>query len=133
MDAANGKMSLKIWYKLQWQDGRLAWDPDLYGNVTTVYYQGKNFVGDGSEIWVPDISPYNGYVGLHDTLEPQYARVSSSGLVYFSRPGTVEVMCKFSGLVAFPFDKLTCQLEFGGWLLSGGHQGIQFLGDGFEF
>ena len=31
-------------------------------------------------------------------------------------------MCKFSGLSNFPFDTLRCQIEFGGWLMSGGHQ-----------
>ena len=45
--------------------------------------------------------------------------VSSSGEVFLSRPGTLEVMCKFSGLVAFPFDKLICNVEFGGWGWSG--------------
>ena len=42
-------------------------------------------------------------------------------------------MCKFSGLSAFPFDTLRCQLEFGGWLMSGGHQGIRLDGVGFSF
>merc|ERR1719310_2141457 len=42
-------------------------------------------------------------------------------------------MCKFSGLVAFPFDEMKCQVEFGGWGLSGGVQGIQLSGDGYQF
>ena len=58
---------------------------------------------------------------------------SSDGSVYYSRPGTYEVMCKFSGLVAFPFDTLSCALEFGGWALSGGHQGILLDGAGYQF
>ena len=35
------------------------------------------------------------------------------------------MMCKFSGLVAFPYDKLKCSLEVGGWAWSGSHQGIE--------
>ena len=30
-----------------------------------------------------------------------------------------------AGLVAFPFDNLTCAIEVGGWTWSGGHQGIE--------
>lgn len=67
------------------------------------------------------------------TLEPSLARVNSSGTVFWSRPGSLDVMCKFSGLVAFPFDTLTCRLEVGGWTLSGGQQGIQLEGGGYAF
>ena len=40
-------------------------------------------------------------------------------------------MCKFSGLAAFPYDNLKCAIEFGGWGLSGGHQGLVLKGDGY--
>ena len=86
-----------------------------------------------AQIWIPDIAMYNGFAGLQSTLDPQYASVSSDGSVYYSRPGTYEVMCKFSGLVAFPFDTLSCGIEFGGWALSGGHQGILLDGTGYTF
>jgi hypothetical protein len=36
-------------------------------------------------------------------------------------------------LVAFPYDRLSCDLEFGGWILSGEQQGIQFDGTGYSF
>ena len=62
-----------------------------------------------------------------------YAMVSSSGEIFLSRPGTLEVMCKFSGLVAFPFDKLICNVEFGGWGWSGGQQGLELRGPGYQF
>jgi hypothetical protein len=42
-------------------------------------------------------------------------------------------MCRFSGLVAFPFDNLTCPIEVGGWKLSGGQQGIRLDEGGFAF
>ena len=35
------------------------------------------------------------------------------------------------GLVAFPFDDLKCNMEFGGWGYSGGHQGIQLHNGGY--
>ena len=86
-----------------------------------------------AQIWIPDITLYNSFTGLQTTLDPGSAGVSSDGSVFYSRPGTYEVLCKFSGLVAFPFDTLSCALEFGGWGLSGGHQGILLDGAGYEF
>ena len=42
-------------------------------------------------------------------------------------------MCKFSGLVAFPFDTLECGLDMGGWMISGAQQGIRLRGYGYDF
>ena len=61
---------------------------------------------------------------MPDTLEGQLASVSSDGSVYWSRPGMMDVLCKFSGLVGFPFDQLQCSFELGGWMLSGWQQGV---------
>ena len=132
--AASGRMSLKVWHRLYWTDTRLSWDPADYGGVDTIYYGGGNVgKGESNEVWIPDLQPYNAYTGLMHTLDHGLVRVKSDGAVFYSRPGMIDVMCKFSGLVAFPFDKLKCQLEFGGWILSGGHQGVQLEGDGYQF
>jgi nicotinic acetylcholine receptor alpha-10 len=47
-------------------------------------------------------------------------------------PNRLDVMCKFKGLVNFPFDDLKCSIEFGGWMLSGAYQGIELWGTGFD-
>ena len=86
-----------------------------------------------TEIWLPDVQPYNALTGIHNTLDPSIAVVQSSGSVYFSRPGMLNVMCKFSGLAAFPYDVLKCGIEFGGWGLSGGYQGLELLDGGYSF
>jgi hypothetical protein len=129
-----GAMVLKVWFRLRWVDTRLSWDPAQYGNITKTYFQGMHYSGaEDSEIWTPDIQPYNAMHGLVFTLEPSQARVSSDGSVFYSRPGSLEIMCKFSGLVAFPFDTLKCSIEFGGWSLSGEKMGIQLYETGFQF
>ena len=134
VSAAEGWMRLKVWMRMQWVDSRLAWDPSQYGGVTTTYYQGDHFGGaETAEIWVPDLQAYNANSGMVMTLEPAAARVSYDGTVFFSRPGSLEVMCKFSGLVAFPFDQMKCVLEMGGWTYSGGHQGVNLMGGGYSF
>ena len=59
-----------------------------------------------------------------EMFEETRARVSSDGTVYWSRPGVLELLCQFSGLVSFPYDELGCRIEIGGWILSGEHQGV---------
>ena len=127
-------MQLKIWLRMTWTDTRLAWNEAEYGGITETFFHGEGIAGgETTEIWLPDISVYNGNSGLGETMEPGIARVRSNGEVYYSRPGTLDVLCKYSGLVAFPRDMLKCSVEFGGWLLSGVVQGIYLQDGGFSF
>ena len=129
-----GTMRVKVWVREQWVDPRLSWDPANHDGVDKLYFwTDTRATSDNTEIWLPDLQVYNSHIAMTDTVDPAYARVHSDGTVFFSRPGTLDVMCKFSGLVAFPFDMLKCKVEFGGWILSGGHQGVSLLGSGFEF
>ena len=132
VDAAHAKMRLKVWLRYSWQDTRLAWDPAEFGGITKTFFQGKSVSApEETEIWLPDVQPYNTAVGIESTLDASLARVEHTGEVFWSRPGLLDVLCRFSGLVAFPFDSLTCSIEFGGWALSGGYQGISLEGSGF--
>ena len=58
--------------------------------------------------------------------------VRSDGSVFWSRNGRIDVNCRYTGLVAFPFDELKCSFELGGWAMSGIHQGLQFSGVGYS-
>ena len=132
--ASEGAMRLKIWFRLWWKDTRLAWNASEHGGVSTVYYQADQIAGgEENEIWLPDVQVYNAQEGMVHTLDPALARVSSDGSVYYSRPGTLDVMCKFSGLVAFPRDSLRCGIEIGGWILGGGQQGLHLRNQGYAF
>ena len=132
---AKGTMRLKVWFRQYWNDFRLRWNPDDYGGIQYV-----SFYGDPSpttwpngEIWFPDIQPYNGVEGIVVSLEPALAKVESDGTVFWSRPGMLDILCKFSGLVKFPYDNLACKIEFGGWTWSGAQQGIQLHEGGYTF
>lgn len=125
VDIASSSMQLKIWLRLKWLDLRLAWNESEFGGVDKVYFTD----GPGTpEFWAPDLQPYNAERGFSATLERGHALVSSDGSIYWSRPGFLDVMCRFSGLVAFPFDKPVCTIEIGGWIFSGAYQGITFEG-----
>jgi len=128
-------MTLKVWMRLRWTDERLAWNASEWGGVTQLHVMGASMPAGAeiTEIWLPDVQPYNAFTGIHNTLDPSMAVVQSSGSVYFSRPGMLDVMCKFSGLAAFPYDVLKCGIEFGGWGLSGGYQGLELMEGGYSF
>ena len=130
---SDGSASIKIWLRMTWQDDSLSWNPADFSGVTSVFAVADQTEERNNEIWLPDIQPYNAKVGLVHSLDPALATISSTGSVYYSRPGMLSLLCKFSGLVAFPRDSLRCETEFGGWLMGGGHQGIEVLDGGFAF
>ena len=133
VSSANGRMRLKVWLRTSWVDERLAWNPADFGNITFFPAVSKSISDpEETEIWVPDLKMYNSGDSIVSTFDPSNAMVYSSGFVFWSRPGTLDVLCKFSGLVAFPFDQLECAVDFGGWSLSGFYQGIELMGSGYE-
>mmetsp|Transcript_54036 Transcript_54036/g.126832 ORF Transcript_54036/g.126832 Transcript_54036/m.126832 type:complete len:689 (-) Transcript_54036:31-2097(-) len=132
VDASTGQMRLKVWVRMGWIDQRLSWDPAEYGNISQVHFLSRhNTDRENSEIWLPDIQLWNANVGTELSLDTTNAVVQSSGSVFWSRPGLLDTLCKFSGLVAFPFDRLKCSMEWGGWTFSGGFQGIELMGQGY--
>jgi hypothetical protein len=114
-------LDLIVWLRIRWVDPRLTWIPEEYGNFTKTWM----WIGDGgaggetSEIWTPDIVLWNLDQGIQDSFEDAYAVVNYDGSVYWSRPGHLRPACKFAGLHKFPFDQLTCPMEFGSWKFSG--------------
>ena len=134
VDTSTGSLRLKVWFRLRWTDLRLAWDPAEFGGVTQAHMRAAAITNDqDSDIWLPDVQPYNAGEAISSTLEPSIALVSSSGSVYWSRQGTLDVLCKFRGLNRFPSHmSLRCPIDFGGWLLSGTYQGLDLLEDRTE-
>ena len=134
VDTSSGSLRLKVWLRLRWTDLRLAWDPADFGNVTQTHMRAAAITNDqDTDIWLPDVQPYNAGEAISSTLEPSIALVSSDGSVYWSRPGTLDVLCKYRGLNSFPFHNwLGCPIDFGGWMISGTYQGIELLDGGSE-
>jgi len=46
------------------------------------------------------------------------------GAVFWSRPGLLKALCKYSGLELFPQDELSCELEISSWAIDGRFQDI---------
>ena len=76
-----------------WTDTRLSWDPDDYDGLQYVnFWVDPTPTSSSSEIWIPDVQPYNALEGIVHTLEPAYAQVQSTGAIFLSRPGALDVM-----------------------------------------
>jgi hypothetical protein len=84
-----------------------------------------------SEIWLPDITPNNVAQGAQASFEGAYAQVYHTGTVVWSRPGQLEILCRYSGLINFPEDRLRCSFEMGGWFVSGAYQGVDLKRKGY--
>ena len=99
------QLRLKVWLRLLWRDDRLRWDPAEYGGLTETFFLGQDITNtEVTEIWLPDIQPYNALEGFVHTLEPALASVNYQGEVYWSRPGSLYAMCKFSGVPSQGFN-----------------------------
>ena len=122
-------MRIKCWLRLAWYDYRLRWDPEDFGNITKTYFRGASYtLPEDTEIWLPDIAINNAQTGLMSSFDPALASVTNEGWVYWSRPGMLEVICRYSGLINFPSDKLKCAFEMGGWWLSAAYQNVYPMG-----
>jgi len=122
IDVTRSVVDLVVWVRQEWHDPRLAWNPDDYGGLQRAWFwvgQGSGPGGETSEIWTPDLELWNMEESLSTSLTDAHAIVDPDGTVFWSRPGHIKPVCKFSGLDDFPFDSLQCTMEIGSWSYSG--------------
>jgi len=72
-----------------------------------------------TSIWVPDLELVNQDDSLVDSFSPKQAQVYPDGTVFWSRVGSLNALCAFSGIKRHPFDENECTVDFGGWARSG--------------
>jgi len=119
VDMSSGKFIIKVWRRMAWTDPRLQWDPSEHHGVTEIIaYPGRLEGSLDDNIWVPDLMLYNAIRPQSETMEVGAAWIYNTGEVFHSAPGTLEVTCRFTGLVQFPHDNISCPMEFGSWSYS---------------
>ena len=122
IDVVEASADLNVWFREYWYDSRLTWNPSEWGNITSMTFwvgDGSGSMGETSEIWTPRLYLWNAQEPIGDTLDNAAAIVTPEGRVAWSRPGHINAACKFEGLQGFPFDELSCKLEFGTWAYTG--------------
>ncbi len=122
LDQSAGHLKLKVWFRMYWSDLRLSWDPADFNGIE------ETQLNDKGDVWLPDVQPYNSLEQISSTFDNTLVRLKHTGELMWSRPGLLALMCKFSGMVDFPFDTLSCLTEFGGWTMGGTIQGVMHKG-----
>ena len=107
-------IGLYAWWRHNWVDPRLRWNPADWGGVTEVTFVGS---GVGREVWVPDDTIFDA-VETHALLPDILVNAYSGGGVWVSFPITHKVPCPMD-LRRFPFDIQVCKFTVGSWTLNG--------------
>jgi len=120
IDVAKATLSLFLWFRTRWVDSRLAWDPSEFGGVTEIRilpgsYGGSEAAAPDNNMWTPDLRFYNAAEELDRSLETGAAWVYPNGSVFRSQPGLLQLSCRFTGLINFPYDQLSCPFDLGAW------------------
>ena len=114
-----------------WTDKRLSYDYQCYGGMDVMEVHAAAGTLENTLIWTPDIELYNHEAAVwgENILGARLAFVYSCwdgaptrggcGHVFWSRPGVMTALCRYSGLLNFPNDDLSCDLEFAGWTIDG--------------
>lgn len=110
-------MEINAWLRLSWNDPRLTWSPSSYGGVnqTTFYAEQMHPV---SEIWIPDLELYTQTASAYEAARKGIS-VGSDGSAFLSRPSLYKILCSFTDVQNFPYDKPCCVIDMGGWSQSG--------------
>uniref|UniRef100_A0A8C1NJU8 5-hydroxytryptamine receptor 3A n=1 Tax=Cyprinus carpio TaxID=7962 RepID=A0A8C1NJU8_CYPCA len=107
VDEKNQVLTTYVWYRQQWTDEFLAWDPEEFDEVKQISIPTAN-------IWVPDIL-INEFVDVGKSPEIPYVYVGNTGLVRNYKPIQVVTACSLN-IYNFPYDVQKCSLTFQSWL-----------------
>ncbi|XP_046899121.1 5-hydroxytryptamine receptor 3A [Hypomesus transpacificus] len=107
VDEKNQVLTTYIWYRQEWIDEFLVWNPEDFDEVKQVSIPTAN-------LWVPDIL-INEFVDVGKSPDIPYVYVGHNGLVRNYKPIQVVTACTLN-IYNFPFDLQNCSLTFQSWL-----------------
>ncbi|XP_076443929.1 acetylcholine receptor subunit alpha-type acr-16-like [Babylonia areolata] len=111
VDEKNQVMNTNIWLQMTWKAYNLVWDPEDFGNVTTIRVPVHL-------VWVPDILMYNSASEGFDATFRTNVVISNDGSCLWVPPGMFKSTCAID-ITWFPFDDQKCDLKFGSWTHTG--------------
>lgn len=106
-DDISGELGLTGYFKIQWKDEILSWDPKKFGNITNLLIPHKG-------IWKPLFvsgNPHNEIQFLHhnDMEEETFVRLYYDGFVSWDTGSNFEISCSVD-VSRYPFDEQKCIL-----------------------
>eukprot|EP01050_Picozoa_sp_SAG11_P014529 SAG11_NODE_1800_length_4243_cov_4.590734_4_plen_198_part_00 len=136
IELQSSHLSFSAWLRFIYVDPRLAFQPQCYGGVAQTELQASSGELEESRLWTPDVELYNHEQPLWGSASSLGSRLAivyacsgtphggSCGRVFWSRPGVISALCRFKGLVMFPYETLRCELELAAWATDGRAQDI---------
>ncbi|TKR69995.1 hypothetical protein L596_022074 [Steinernema carpocapsae] len=124
VDEKNQIVFVNAWLDYAWNDYKLRWDKDEYGNITDVRFP-------AGKIWKPDVLLYNSVDSSFDSTYPTNMVVYHTGDVTWVPPGIFKISCKID-IKWFPFDEQRCFFKFGSWTYDGFKLDLQPAKGGFD-
>eukprot|EP00930_Biecheleria_cincta_P055136 TRINITY_DN41498_c0_g1_i1.p1 TRINITY_DN41498_c0_g1~~TRINITY_DN41498_c0_g1_i1.p1 ORF type:complete len:862 (-),score=120.36 TRINITY_DN41498_c0_g1_i1:328-2874(-) len=138
IDLKSSEFHFSAWLRFEWYDSRLSYDYQCYGGQDVFDVQAEAGDLENSLIWTPDIDLFNAQQTIwQGSMAARLASVYSCwdgapsrggcGYTYWVRPGVIQALCKYQGLLTFPYDDLSCELEFGAFSIDGRFMDILFM------
>ncbi|KAE9547538.1 hypothetical protein FO519_009250 [Halicephalobus sp. NKZ332] len=124
VDEKNQILHVNAWLDYTWNDYKLRWDKEEYGNISDVRFP-------AGKIWKPDVLLYNSVDPNFDSTYPTNMVVYHTGDVSWIPPGIFKISCKID-IKYFPFDRQTCFFKFGSWTYDGHKLDLQPAKGGFD-
>ncbi|XP_025116295.1 neuronal acetylcholine receptor subunit alpha-5-like [Pomacea canaliculata] len=97
-----------------WSDEYLQWNPDQFGNISSVYLS-------QADVWLPDLVLFNDVNSMKPLRD-------DNALVVVNNDGTVQWQPGFNAntdcmvdVYRYPFDTQTCSLIFTTWMMTSDH------------
>ncbi|VDN07450.1 unnamed protein product [Thelazia callipaeda] len=124
VDEKNQIVYVNAWLDFAWNDYKLKWDKDEYGNITDVRFP-------AGKIWKPDVLLYNSVDPNFDSTYPTNMVVYNTGDISWIPPAIFKISCKIN-IEWFPFDEQRCFFKFGSWTYDGNKLDLQPGKGGFD-
>jgi hypothetical protein len=126
VDEVKSVLTTHVWFRMQWTDSKLKWNPEKYGNQSLLH------VGD-HEVWQPDLTLYNSASGSAiDYYGNTHCLVYSTGSVLWVPPTKFDSFCQLD-LKYWPFDTQKCEIVIGSWTYSGFQINLTVANEPIEF
>lgn len=95
------------WWRMYWNDPRLAWDETLF-EIPSVSFEPQ-------QVWVPDLTVYE---QTSDVKSPAMVICRPDGSCHTSIPRNTKIGCSMN-IQAFPYDSQKCNFTIGSWSYDG--------------
>jgi len=110
-----GILNSVIWFRGNWQDDRLTWNPEDYHGQTVIRLPAQM-------LWVPDLEIYNAEDYDEGFFSDSFLRrrnhnaiVYNTGNVLYIPPTKLKVRCDDNDYADWPWGEYDCNIKIGPW------------------